>query len=158
MIRSSPPNPELILKASPACAGGSCTPKRAGVRAGELVRAALSGPVGRWLPDTANRRWSARWYRAHVERVIVEELRAPLVLRARWLGRIAYRDAWSLQQALAAARADRTVDEDQLLLLEHSAVLTLGRNARESHVMASPELLAARGIEVVRVERGGEVT
>ncbi len=88
----------------------------------------------------------------------MEEQRAPRVLRARWLGRIAYRDAWSLQQALAAARADQAVDEDQLLLLEHSAVLTLGRHAGASHVMASPELLAARGIEVVRVERGGEVT
>lgn len=88
----------------------------------------------------------------------MEEQRAPRVLRARWLGRIAYRDAWSLQQALAAARADQAIDEDQLLLLEHSAVLTLGRHAGASHVMASPELLAARGIEVVRVERGGEVT
>ena len=83
---------------------------------------------------------------------------APRVLRARWLGRIAYRDAWALQQALAAARADGALDEDQLLLLEHDRVLTLGRNASEAHVMAPPEQLAARGIEVVRVERGGEVT
>jgi lipoyl(octanoyl) transferase len=82
----------------------------------------------------------------------------PRRLRARWLGRIAYRDAWVLQQALAAARARGTLDEDQLLLLEHDAVLTLGRNASEAHVLALPDLLAARGIEVVRVERGGEVT
>jgi len=82
----------------------------------------------------------------------------PRRLRARWLGRIAYRDAWALQRALAAARADGTLDEDQLLLLEHDAVLTLGRNASEAHVLAMPGLLAARGIEVVRVERGGEVT
>ena len=88
----------------------------------------------------------------------MEEQAAPRILRARWLGRIAYRDAWALQQALAAARADRTLDEDQLLLLEHDAVLTLGRHASEAHVLALPELLAARGIEVVRVERGGEVT
>ena len=83
---------------------------------------------------------------------------APRRMHARWLGRIAYRDAWALQQALAAARAEGTLDEDQLLLLEHDAVLTLGRNASDGHVMATPELLAARGIEVVRVERGGEVT
>ncbi len=82
----------------------------------------------------------------------------PRRLRARWLGRIAYRDAWALQQALAAARADGSLDEDQLLLLEHDAVLTLGRNASEAHVLALPGLLDARGIEVVRVERGGEVT
>src|SRR5215218_4271857 len=79
----------------------------------------------------------------------------PLV--ARWLGRVGYRYAWQLQKALAAARAEGTIP-DQLLLLEHDAVLTLGRQADESHVLASPELLAARGIEVVRVERGGEVT
>lgn len=82
----------------------------------------------------------------------------PRRLRARWLGRIAYRDAWAMQQALAAARADGTLDEDQLLLLEHDPVLTLGRNASDAHVLALPALLAARGIEVLRVERGGEVT
>ena len=88
----------------------------------------------------------------------MEEQPAPRVVRARWLGRMAYRDAWGLQRTLAAARADGTLDEDQLLLLEHDAVLTLGRNARDEHVLALPTLLAARGIEVVRVERGGEVT
>ena len=99
-----------------------------------------------------------RWYRAQVERVTTEEQAAPRVLRARWLGRLAYRDGWALQQALAAARAEQALDEDQLLLVEHGAVLTLGRNASETHIMAPPDLLAARGIEVVRVERGGEVT
>jgi lipoyl(octanoyl) transferase len=88
----------------------------------------------------------------------MEEQAAPRTLRARWLGRIAYREAWAIQQALAAARAERTLDEDQLLLLEHDAVLTLGRNASAAHVLALPEMLAVRGIEVVRVERGGEVT
>ena len=82
----------------------------------------------------------------------------PRPLRARWLGRIAYRDAWALQQALAAVRADGALEEDQLLLLEHHAVLTLGRNASEVHVLALPDLLRERGIEVIRVERGGEVT
>ena len=84
--------------------------------------------------------------------------RSPRRLRARWLGRIAYRDAWALQQSLATARADGTLDEDQLLLLEHDPVLTLGRNASEAHVLALPALLAERKIEVLRVERGGEVT
>jgi lipoyl(octanoyl) transferase len=94
----------------------------------------------------------------HVERVSMEEQATPRLLHARWLGRIAYRDAWGLQQTLAAARAGGALDEDQLLLLEHGAVLTLGRNASDGHVIAPPELIAARGIEVVRVERGGEVT
>ena len=84
--------------------------------------------------------------------------RSPRRLRARWLGRVAYRDAWALQQSLAGARADGTLAEDQLLLLEHDPVLTLGRNASEAHVLALPALLAERRIEVLRVERGGEVT
>jgi lipoyl(octanoyl) transferase len=75
----------------------------------------------------------------------------------RWLGRIGYREAWDLQHRLADARAADRIG-DQLLLLEHDPVLTLGRYADESHVLASPEELARRGIEVVRVERGGEVT
>jgi lipoyl(octanoyl) transferase len=78
-------------------------------------------------------------------------------IRATWLGRVPYREAWDLQKRLAAARATEAID-DRLLLLEHPAVLTLGRQADERHVLASPEALAARGIEVLRVERGGEVT
>jgi lipoyl(octanoyl) transferase len=83
-------------------------------------------------------------------------VRAPAI-EARWLGRIAYREAWALQKELAAARAAGEVP-DQLLLLEHDAVLTLGKNADESHVLAKPRELRTRGIEVLRVERGGEVT
>ena len=78
-------------------------------------------------------------------------------ITAHWLGRIGYRDALDLQKGLARARAEDSIG-DRLLLLEHPAVLTLGRGADESHVLAPPELLAARGIELLRVERGGEVT
>jgi lipoyl(octanoyl) transferase len=78
-------------------------------------------------------------------------------LHVRWLGRIAYREAWELQRRLVAQRAEDLIG-DQLLLLEHDPVLTLGRHADESHVLAGPAELARRGIEVLRVERGGEVT
>lgn len=78
-------------------------------------------------------------------------------LERRWLGRIDYHSAWQLQHELVAARADGLID-DQLLLLEHPAVLTLGRQSDPGHVRASASQLAARSIEVVRVERGGEVT
>ena len=78
-------------------------------------------------------------------------------LESHWLGRIEYGRAWSLQKQLAAARADGRI-ADQLLLLEHPRVLTLGRTSDPSHILASPDALAARGIGVVRVERGGEVT
>ena len=80
---------------------------------------------------------------------------APIV--AEWLGRIGYREAWARQKALLERRAAGEID-DTLLLLEHDPVLTLGRQADETHVLAGPRELARRGIEVIRVERGGEVT
>jgi lipoyl(octanoyl) transferase len=76
---------------------------------------------------------------------------------AEWLGRIGYREAWARQKALLEQRAAGEI-EDTILLLEHDAVLTLGRQADETHVLASPRELRRRGIEVIRVERGGEVT
>src|SRR6266542_3120978 len=75
----------------------------------------------------------------------------------RWLGRVPYREGWALQHRLVARRADGEI-ADQLLLLEHDAVLTLGRNADPSHVRVLPALLEERGMELIRVERGGEVT
>jgi lipoyl(octanoyl) transferase len=78
-------------------------------------------------------------------------------LEVHWLGRVAYRDAWHKQHELVAARRAGDVP-DQLLLLEHEPVLTLGRTSDETHVRAMPEQLAQRGIELIRVERGGEVT
>jgi lipoyl(octanoyl) transferase len=78
-------------------------------------------------------------------------------LHVRWLGRIGYRKAWDLQHELAEQRADDAI-ADQLLLLEHDPVLTLGRYADDAHVRATPTDLERRGIEVIRVERGGEVT
>jgi lipoyl(octanoyl) transferase len=74
-----------------------------------------------------------------------------------WLGRIAYRDAWAIQKRLVEARVSGEAP-DTLLLLEHEAVLTLGKHANEGHVLATPRQLRERAIEVVRVERGGEVT
>ena len=74
-----------------------------------------------------------------------------------WLGRLEYRPAWERQRELAAARAADTVP-DTLLLVEHDAVLTLGRHASTAHVLANQAELVGRGIEVIRVERGGEVT
>ncbi len=74
-----------------------------------------------------------------------------------WLGRIGYREAWQLQKELVDRRAAGEIG-DRLLLVEHEPVLTLGRQADERHVLASPRELARRGIDVIRVERGGEVT
>ena len=76
---------------------------------------------------------------------------------ASWLGRVDYHEALALQKRLVAERAAGRIG-DRLLLLEHPPVLTLGRNSDPAHILADPATLAARGIEVVRVERGGEVT
>jgi lipoyl(octanoyl) transferase len=81
----------------------------------------------------------------------------PQAIVATWLGRVPYREAWALQKQLAACRADGGIG-DRLLLLEHPPVLTLGRHADEGHVRADPDELRRRGVEVIRVERGGEVT
>jgi lipoyl(octanoyl) transferase len=76
---------------------------------------------------------------------------------ASWLGRMAYRDAWTLQKRLADDRVRGAIG-DQLLLVEHEPVLTLGRHADDGFVRASAGDLATRGIDLIRVERGGEVT
>jgi lipoyl(octanoyl) transferase len=78
-------------------------------------------------------------------------------LTAWWLGRAPYRDAWDLQHRLVAARTAGLIG-DQLVLVEHEPVLTLGRHSDPSHVLASPAELAARRIELIATERGGEVT
>jgi lipoyl(octanoyl) transferase len=76
---------------------------------------------------------------------------------ASWLGRVDYHEALELQKRLVTHRAEGRIG-DQLLLLEHPPVLTLGRTADPAHIRADAATLDARGIEVIRVERGGEVT
>lgn len=74
-----------------------------------------------------------------------------------WLGRIAYEPAFALQQETAERRASGAIP-DTLLLLEHEPVYTLGRRATEAEILLDGTMLAARGIEVVRTDRGGRVT
>lgn len=78
-------------------------------------------------------------------------------LQGEWLGRVGYRDAWQRQHDLVLDRAEGRIG-DKLLLLEHDPVLTLGRHADAGHVRISAMELGRRGIELIRVERGGEVT
>jgi lipoate-protein ligase B len=70
---------------------------------------------------------------------------------------VPYADALVLQHRIVEARK-RGALNDVLLLLEHPPVFTLGRNARESNILASRETLQRNGIDVFRVERGGDVT
>jgi lipoate-protein ligase B len=74
------------------------------------------------------------------------------------LGRKAYGDALELQRAVARARISGDIAQDVLLLVEHNPVVTLGRASKEAHLLASKEQLAARGVELFEVERGGDVT
>ena len=80
-------------------------------------------------------------------------------LAVRRLGLVSYTDGLDLQKALVEdRRADRI--PDTLLLLQHPHVVTLGVKLAEarSHVVATPETLAARGVDVVETGRGGDVT
>jgi lipoate-protein ligase B len=74
------------------------------------------------------------------------------------LGRQPYAGVLALQREVAKARIAGSVDEDVLLLVEHEPVVTLGRASKTAHLLASPEYLAERGVELFEVERGGDVT
>jgi len=73
------------------------------------------------------------------------------------LGRVPYLEAWALQRQWAGRRRAGEIP-DRLLLLEHPAIITLGRNACREHLLSTPAVLAADGIELVETNRGGDVT
>jgi lipoyl(octanoyl) transferase len=73
------------------------------------------------------------------------------------LGTVDYAEAHRLQEELQAKRITGEIT-DTVLLLEHPPVLTMGRSAKNQHVLAPPEVLEARGISVHDVGRGGDVT
>jgi len=73
------------------------------------------------------------------------------------LGLCDYGTALRLQERLVELRKANHIG-DVLLLLEHTPVITLGRNAKESNVVAPPQVLAARGVETFEINRGGDVT
>jgi lipoyl(octanoyl) transferase len=73
------------------------------------------------------------------------------------VGRIAYHDALALQQRLVAARTAGEI-EDTLLLLEHPPTITLGRGAKEEHLLLSEAQFAEQGFSVHAIGRGGDVT
>jgi lipoyl(octanoyl) transferase len=73
------------------------------------------------------------------------------------LGTLDYETGLRLQQQLVAMRKDGQTG-DVLLLLEHTPVITLGRNAKAANILASPEMLTERGVELFECDRGGDVT
>ncbi|HMI31047.1 MAG TPA: lipoyl(octanoyl) transferase LipB [Candidatus Limnocylindrales bacterium] len=73
------------------------------------------------------------------------------------LGRIAYREALGFQHRAVSARA-AGAGEDAIYFAEHEPVLTVGRGGTPESLRASDAMLKARGVEVVPVERGGDIT
>jgi len=82
---------------------------------------------------------------------------APAVCELRDLGRMGYAAGFALQQQLVERRKRGEIP-DQLLIVEHPHVVTMGRNGREENLLASPELLARAGIAFHHTDRGGDVT
>jgi lipoyl(octanoyl) transferase len=78
-------------------------------------------------------------------------------LEVRELGRVGYAEALELQSALEAQRKLGEIG-DQLLLLEHPDVLTLGRNGRQENVLVSRDRLEQLGIQLFENNRGGDIT
>ena len=80
-------------------------------------------------------------------------------LEVRRLGLVPYAEALDLQRHLVGERRAGRVT-DVLLLLQHPHVITLGvkRGAAQSNILATPEALASRGVEVFETGRGGDVT
>jgi lipoyl(octanoyl) transferase len=79
------------------------------------------------------------------------------MIRYLYLGRVSSDDALLLQAELVALRVQGRID-NTLVLLEHPPVLTLGRNANRANVLATDEMLAARGVTLHEINRGGDVT
>lgn len=73
------------------------------------------------------------------------------------LGRLSYTAAWQLQQELARARRCGS-GQDTLLLVEHLPVYTMGRTGSKTNVKVSAEILSEKGLELIEVDRGGDVT
>jgi lipoyl(octanoyl) transferase len=82
---------------------------------------------------------------------------AKLLISILQLGTLDYATGLRLQEKLIALRKEGRIG-DVVLLLEHTPVITLGRNAQAKNILGSPELRAQRGVEVFECDRGGDVT
>lgn len=73
------------------------------------------------------------------------------------LGRRGYREVWDLQRRTHGAVVEGR-STDTWIVVEHDPVVTLGRQAKAANVLLSPQTLRERGVELVAIERGGDVT
>lgn len=74
-----------------------------------------------------------------------------------FLGKCDYEKALEIQYKILDKRQKGEI-EDTLILVEHPHVITIGRNGDEANVVASEEYLKNRGIDVIKTNRGGDVT
>lgn len=73
------------------------------------------------------------------------------------LGLVGYAESWALQKRVVAARKAGSI-EDVLILCEHPHVITLGRNGKREHLLASEQVLRQKGVEFFETSRGGDIT
>jgi lipoyl(octanoyl) transferase len=73
------------------------------------------------------------------------------------LGKMPYGEAWQLQKQVWQLRVENRIP-DTLILVEHPAVITLGKSGKASNLLVSEDELKQRGVELFRVERGGDIT
>jgi len=69
-----------------------------------------------------------------------------------------YREAWELQQTIVNAKTEGILANDVILVLEHPPVYTLGRRGGIDNLCVSRARLTQEGIDVVSIERGGDIT
>ncbi|MFH0963038.1 MAG: lipoyl(octanoyl) transferase LipB [Planctomycetota bacterium] len=74
------------------------------------------------------------------------------------LGRVGYERAVAYQKELVGRVSGDPAAPEYLLLLEHPPVITIGRSARDNHLLAGVEALRRKGVEVHRTTRGGDIT
>ena len=71
---------------------------------------------------------------------------------------VKYKEVLDLQRQLVAARREKVIDTDIILLVEHFPVFTLGRRGGLNNLRISKAFLESRGIQIIHVERGGDIT
>ena len=86
---------------------------------------------------------------------------SPTRTRVCWcldLKSMAYQEAWDFQQAIVRARIEKNFSQDVILFVEHAPVFTLGRRGGIENLTVSDAFLKTSGIQVIQVERGGDIT
>ncbi len=79
------------------------------------------------------------------------------MIEVSWLGKRDYSYTWEMQKALHRLVCEYE-GKEKLLLVEHNPVITLGRRAKETNILLPEAELKRKGVEVYRIERGGDVT